>query len=63
MALVELDRSEDRNFAEGETIYDVDGNAYTVRNNKAVLNVENTTVSYFLGRTMRECFSRKNPRT
>lgn len=62
MAFIELDRTEDRNFREGETIYDVDGNAYAVQNNKAVLSRPNTTVSYFLGRQMRECFSRKNPR-
>jgi hypothetical protein len=47
---------------EGESIYDVDGNAYTVRNHKAVLNVENTSVSYFLDRTMRQQFSRTNPK-
>lgn len=49
-------------FNEGETIYDLDGNAYTVRDNSAVLNVENTRVSYFLDPGMAPCFSRSNPK-
>lgn len=57
-----VDPTEDRNFAEGETIYDVDGNAFTVKGGKAVLERGNGRVSYFLGRTMRLCFSRRNPR-
>lgn len=48
-------------FKSGETIYDADGNAYTVENGRAVLQVENTRVAYFLGRSMAACFSRENP--
>lgn len=50
------------NFKDGETVYDVDGNAYQVSNGRAVLNVEGSRVSYFLGRTMAANFSRTNPR-
>lgn len=61
-----VDETEDRDFAEGETVYDVDGNAYTVMNNRAVLQVDsNVTRSYYLGPangTMRRCFSRTNPK-
>lgn len=49
---------EARPFSEGETIYDVDGNAYEVRGGRAVLTKGNTSISYFLGRSMSLCFSR-----
>jgi hypothetical protein len=62
MPLTFLDPSEDHEFQDGETIYDVDGNSYTVKNHRAVLSRENSTVSYFLGRTMKLCFSRTNPK-
>ena len=62
MALQNVNMDEDRNFAEGETFYDVDGNAYTVECNRAVLQRANGRVSYFLGRSMKLCFSRNNPK-
>lgn len=54
--------STQRPFGEGETIYDVDGNAYVVKNCRAVMTVAGSSVSYFLGRTMSGLFSRDNPR-
>ena len=62
MALQVVDETEDRNFQSGETIYDVDGNAYTVEGHHAVLRDGNTSIRYFLGRQMKLCFSRTNPR-
>lgn len=59
--LRQIDPNEDRNFRNGETIYDVDGNAYTVENGKAVLRRGNCSTSYFLGREMRKCFTREVP--
>lgn len=74
MALQPLNRDEDRNFADGETVFDVDGNAYTVRGDRAELNA-NDAIGYWLtwriaeGHTdtpgqvsMRDCFSRNNPK-
>jgi hypothetical protein len=66
MTLRILDPNEDRNFAEGETIYDTDGNAFTVRDGHAVLNKHETAinrVTYSLAsQEMRNCFSRTDPR-
>lgn len=51
-------------FQNGETIYDVDGNAYTVRDGSAHLKVEGSAVSYpyVLDDRMAACFSRTNPK-
>ena len=62
MAFQFIDETEDRDFRQGETIYDVDGNAYKVDCHRAVLQRGNCRVSYFLGRSMKLCFSRNNPR-
>ena len=68
MALTPLDPNEDRKFRNGETVYDVDGNAYTVHgaftdmNQFVTLNVNNS-IEYALELPdMRDCFSRKNPK-
>ena len=62
MALRTLDPTEDRNFAEGETIFDTDGNVFTVRDGRAVLNGSERGVNYNLAsKEMRNCFSRANP--
>jgi hypothetical protein len=61
MPLTTLDTTEDRNFAEGETVFDVDGNSYTVRKGHAELNL-NDGILYKLSGDMRNCFSRKNPK-
>lgn len=54
-----VDTTEDRDFQEGETIYDVDDNAYIVKNNLAILKVNpNEERGYYLGPTMKLCFSR-----
>jgi hypothetical protein len=46
-------------FQPGETIYDVDGNAYIVVNNRATLVNGNYRISYYLGRSMAAAFSRR----
>jgi hypothetical protein len=49
-------------FEEGALVYDVDGNAYTVRGGRAYLNV-NDSIGYDLGTAeMRSCFSTELPR-
>jgi hypothetical protein len=50
----------DRDFREGETVFDVDGNSYTVRGGYAELNI-NDMIRYNLNDgEMRNCFSREN---
>lgn len=61
MALQTLDPTEDRNFRDGETIWDVDGNAYTVRGPCAVLNLNDNIVNNLNEPGMRECFTRIPP--
>jgi hypothetical protein len=46
-------------FQPGETIYDVDGNAYVVVNNRATLTRGNYRISYYLGRSMAGVFTRE----
>lgn len=61
--LRQLNTTEDRNFAEGETVFDVDGNSYTVRRDRAELNI-NDSISYGLNEgNVRNCFSRTRPVT
>lgn len=56
-----LDTTEDRNFSEGETVFDVDGNAYVVHRGYAELKA-NRQLLHKLAAEMRNCFSRKNPK-
>jgi hypothetical protein len=67
MTLKQLDLTEDRNFINGETVYDVDGNAYTVvarfgTSMVAVLNRCSKVVYDLMSKDMILCFSRTNPR-
>lgn len=63
MPLTIIDTTEDRDFVDGETIYDVDGNAYVYRAsiNSAVLR-RSDRISYSLAtQDERNCFTRTVP--